>query len=246
MRALVVSDIHGNLQALEAVLNAAGHFDQLWNLGDAVGYGANPNEIIDILRSRAAVNVRGNHDRVCAGLTDSENFNPVAAQAALWTRQTLTPENLAWLRAVPQGPIRTTDLASCAHGSPLDEDHYILSMRDAWTPLQRMGTPLTFFGHTHVQGAFLQSEADWEELHPVFEETGTFELRLEDGLRLLVNPGSVGQPRDRDPRAAFAVYDSTTHEVVFHRVPYDIAAAQAAIRAAGLPERLASRLETGR
>src|SRR5579875_638363 len=196
MRALVVSDIHGNLQALEAVLNAAGHFDQLWNLGDAVGYGANPNEIIDILRSRAAVNVRGNHDRVCAGLTDSENFNPVAAQAALWTRHTLTPDNLAWLRAVPQGPIRTTDLASCAHGSPLDEDHYILSMRDAWTPLQRMSTALTFFGHTHVQGAFAQQGADWEEAHPHCNASGHFDLRLARNARYLINPGSVGQPRD--------------------------------------------------
>src|SRR5579875_213993 len=103
MRALVVSDIHGNLQALEAVLAAAGDWDQLWNLGDAVGYGANPNEVIEVLRARAAVNVRGNHDRVCAGLTSSHGFNPVAAQAAEWTHAALTPENLAWLKAVEKG-----------------------------------------------------------------------------------------------------------------------------------------------
>lgn len=246
MRALVVSDIHGNLQAFQAVLAAAGDFDQLWNLGDAVGYGANPNEVIDALRARASVNVRGNHDRVCAGLTSSENFNPVAAQAAHWTRNALSPDNLEWLRAVPQGPIQTDDRAACAHGSPLDEDHYILSMRDAWTPLQRMATALTFFGHTHVQGAFAQEGADWEESHPHCNSAGECPLELSTGARYLINPGSVGQPRDRDPRAAFAIYDSVANCVIFHRIPYDVAAAQAAIRAAGLPERLAARLETGR
>ena len=246
MRALVLSDIHGNLHALEAVLAAAGAVDQIWNLGDVVGYGANPNEVIAILRQRAEVNVRGNHDRVCAGLTSSQGFNPVAAQAAAWTHAALSAENLEWLREVPQGPIQATDVATCAHGSPLDEDHYILSMRDAWTPLQRMRTPMTFFGHTHVQGAFLQSEADWEEVRPVMDDEGRFRMQITDGLRLLVNPGSVGQPRDRDPRASFAVYESETGVVTFRRVDYDVEAAQAAIRAAGLPERLAQRLETGR
>ena len=246
MRALVVSDIHGNLQALQAVLQAAGDVDEIWNLGDAVGYGANPNEVIATIRERASVNVRGNHDRVCAGLTNAENFNPVAAQAALWTRATLSPDNLAWLRAVPQGPIRTSERAAIAHGSPLDEDHYILSMRDAWTPLQRMQTALTFFGHTHVQGAFAQQGADWEEAHPHTNSEAEFHLDLLPDARYLINPGSVGQPRDRDPRAAFATYDSDRNCVIFHRIPYDVAGAQAAIRAAGLPERLASRLETGR
>ena len=246
MRVLVVSDIHGNLQALQAVLDAAGTFDRMWNLGDAVGYGANPNEVIDLLRKRAEVNVRGNHDRVCAGLTSAHGFNPVAAQAAAWTQATLSPENLDWLRTVAKGPIQPTELAACVHGSPLDEDHYILSMRDAWTPLQRMRTPLTFFGHTHVQGAFLQKDADWEELHPVFDEAGSFDLNIDEGTRLLVNPGSVGQPRDRDQRAAFAMYDGDAGLVRFHRVTYDVGGAQEAIRGAGLPERLAQRLAAGR
>lgn len=248
MRALVVSDIHGNFHALRAVLEAAGSWDALWNLGDAVGYGANPNEVLDLLRARAAVNVRGNHDRVCAGLTSAQGFNPVAAEAATWTRAQLTPENLEWLRAVPKGPIQASEMASCAHGSPLDEDQYILSMRDAWIPLQRMATPLTFFGHTHVQGAFLQQGAEWEERQPRGEEGDEPMSRVQmvDGERVLVNPGSVGQPRDRDERAAFAVYDSETRTVQFRRVAYDIEAAQAAIRAAGLPERLASRLASGR
>lgn len=246
MRALVLSDIHGNLQALEAVLAAAGAVDAVWNLGDAVGYGGNPNEVIALLRARAGVNVRGNHDRVCAGLTSAHGFNPVAAEAALWTQAALSAENLTWLKEVPMGPVRVGGEVSCAHGSPLDEDHYILSMRDAWVPLQRMGTALTFFGHTHVQGAFLQHDADWEELHPSLDESGAFPLRIEEGTRLLVNPGSVGQPRDRDARAAFAVYCSENATVTFRRVTYDVAGAQDAIRGAGLPERLAQRLETGR
>ncbi len=245
MRALVVSDIHGNLQALQAVLASAGAYDELWNLGDAVGYGANPNEVIDLLRAGAVVNVRGNHDRVCAGLTSSHGFNPVAAQAAAWTQAQLAPDHLEWLRAVPKGPVQAAAHATCVHGSPLDEDHYILSMRDAWTPLQRMRTPLTFFGHTHMQGAFLQDGADWEEFQPSFIEDVSAGIELTAGLRLLVNPGSVGQPRDRNPRAAFALYDTDANTIVFRRVLYDISAAQAAIRTAGLPQRLADRLSTG-
>ncbi len=246
MRALVLSDIHGNLQALQAVLAAGETFDQIWNLGDAVGYGANPNQVIELLRERATVHVRGNHDRVCSGQTSAAGFNPVAAEAAEWTRRTLTAENLQWLREVPKGPVRASAGAMCAHGSPLHEDHYILSMRDAWTPLQRMETGLTFFGHTHVQGGFVQQGAEWEEVHPVCDVSGTCRLPIPPGSRMLVNPGSVGQPRDRDPRAAFALYDDEAALVTFRRIAYDIAAAQQAIRSAGLPERLAARLDTGR
>ncbi len=246
MRALVVSDIHGNLQALQAVLAAAEGYDQLWNLGDVVGYGGNPNEVLAIVREHAVVNVRGNHDRVAAGLTSSHGFNPVAAQAAAWTQATLTPDNLEWLQHVSKGPVQAGDGALAAHGSPLDEDHYILSMRDAWTPLQRMGAPITFFGHTHVQGAFFQHGAEWEEIRPACAEDGSCRVSLVDGARMLVNPGSVGQPRDHDPRAGFAVYDNDTASVVFRRVEYDVSGAQKAIRSAGLPERLAARLETGR
>ena len=249
MRALVVSDIHGNLQALQAVLAAGSGFDQLWNLGDVVGYGANPNEVIDLLRPLATVNVRGNHDRVCCGLTSSQGFNPVAAEAATWTHRALTEDNLEWLRELPMGPVRATARAMCAHGSPLHEDHYIISMRDAWTPLQRMASEITFFGHTHVQGGFSQHEEQWEEDRPVYrspEKAEEFVFEVAVGTRHLINPGSVGQPRDNDSRAAFAIYDDAAERVTFHRVLYDIDAAQAAIRAARLPERLASRLRGGR
>lgn len=256
MRALVVSDIHGNLHALEAVLKTArshphGGFDALWNLGDMVGYGARPNEVLDLLRSLGNIHVRGNHDRVCCGLSSSQGFNPIAAQAAAWTRQNLRPDNREWLRSVPMGPIGASTRAMCAHGSPLNEDQYIVSMRDAWTPLQQMPTEITFFGHTHVQGGFSQSAHDWAEIRPVYpgphaDITAYCTLAVPIGSRHLVNPGAVGQPRDSDPRAAFALYDTVAEQVTFFRTPYDIAAAQAAIREAQLPERLAARLSTGR
>ena len=249
MRALVVSDIHGNLQALEAVLAAAGEVDAVWNLGDTVGYGGNPNEVIALIRPLATVNVRGNHDRVCCGLTSSQGFNPVAAEAARWTNHALTPENLQWLREMPKGPVLASGRAMCAHGSPLHEDHYIVSMRDAWTPLQRMETEITFFGHTHVQGSFSQREHEWEEDRPQYDETDIGQqasIEVPVGTRHLINPGSVGQPRDCDWRAAFAIYDDAVERIVFYRVPYDVAGAQAAIRAAKLPERLAGRLAIGR
>ncbi len=249
MRVLVLSDIHGNLQALEAVLASAGAVDFLWNLGDVVGYGANPNEVVNLMRALAQVNVRGNHDRVCCGLTTSQGFNPVAAQAAAWTQRALTGENLQWLRDMPQGPVIGDARAMCAHGSPLHEDTYIVTMRDAWTPLQQMESEVTFFGHTHVQGGFSQRDHEWHENRPHYATTDQAEMRVFDvpaGTRHLINPGSVGQPRDRDWRAAYAIYDTEGAKVEFHRVPYDVRAAQAAIRAAGLPDRLAARLADGR
>ncbi len=249
MRALVVSDVHGNLQALQAVLSAAGSFDELWNLGDIVGYGANPNEVIETVRPLARINVRGNHDRVCCGLSTSAGFNPVAAEAAAWTQGQLTPANLDWLRAMPQGPIRASERVLCAHGSPLNEDHYIISMRDAWTPLQRMSAEITFFGHTHVQGGFSQQAPEWQEIRPLYasqNDAGQFTIDVPAGSRHLINPGSVGQPRDGDWRAGFAIYDNAQERVTFFRILYDVSAAQKAIRSAHLPERLASRLGTGR
>jgi len=249
MRALVLSDIHGNYHALEAVLASAGTVDEVWNLGDTVGYGAYPNEVIARIAPLATINVRGNHDRVCCGLTSSQGFNPVAAEAARWTQAALTPENLTWLREMPKGPIHASERAMCAHGSPLHEDHYIVSMRDAWTPLQQMQTEITFFGHTHVQGSFSQREHEWEEDRPEYDETDIGQeasIEVPVGTRHLVNPGSVGQPRDGDWRAAYAIYDEALERITFYRVPYDVAAAQQAILAAGLPARLATRLGNGR
>ncbi len=256
MRALILSDIHANLQALEAVLAAAQAlgYQQLWNLGDIVGYGGSPNQVIERIRPLQHLVVRGNHDRVCCGLTSANGFNPVARAAALWTREELSPANLEWLRELPQGPAHPTQQGiTCAHGSPLDEDQYILTMRDAWAPLQQMSTTVTFFGHTHIQGGFSQKDHDWHELRPAFEpflgkdsESSTWTFDLPPGTRQLINPGSVGQPRDRDWRAAFALYDSDAATITFHRVPYDLIASQGRILMAGLPERLAARLREGR
>jgi diadenosine tetraphosphatase ApaH/serine/threonine PP2A family protein phosphatase len=271
MRALILSDIHGNLEALEAVLTAAakdGGYDQLWNLGDMVGYGGSPNQVLDRIRPLSTLVVRGNHDRVCCGLTSPNNFNPVARAAALWTRAELTLENLDWLTKLPQGPVATeVQEVSCVHGSPLNEDQYILTMRDAWAPLQQGGAALTFFGHTHLQGGFSQREHDWHELRPRYPgpvEPKRFESRADiraldprhqpaawvlpllEGTRHLINPGSVGQPRDHDWRAAFAIYDTVAARITFRRVPYDVVTSQGRILMAGLPERLAARLREGR
>ena len=259
MRALVISDIHGNLQALEAVLRVArsrigGGFDELWNLGDVVGYGARPNEVIDMLRTletERSIHVRGNHDRVCCGLSSSQGFNPIAAAAAGWTRQNLRADNREWLRELPMGPIQATERALCAHGSPLHEDQYIASMRDAWTPLQRMPSELAFFGHTHLQGSFSRYEEDWAENYPEYDPDNSdgveqYTMEVPVGSRHLINPGAVGQPRDGDWRAAFAIYDEALAKVTFFRTPYDVAESQTAIRDAHLPERLAVRLSAGR
>lgn len=249
MRALIVSDIHANLEALTAVLNATA-FDVLWNLGDVVGYGASPNQVIDLVRPKSQLTVRGNHDRVCCGLSSALGFNPVARAAANWTHQELSPENLDWLKALPQGPLQPEQPGvTCAHGSPLNEDQYIITMRDAWAPLQQMHTAITFFGHTHIQGGFSQKDHDWHELRPPYQrsnEADSWAMPIPPGTRHLINPGSVGQPRDCDWRAAFAVYDSDAAEIIFHRVPYDITASQGRILMAGLPERLAARLTEGR
>ncbi len=149
------------------------------------------------------------------------------------------------------GPIQATARALCAHGSPLHEDQYIASMRDAWTPLQRMPSELAFFGHTHLQGGFSRCEEDWAEDFPEYDPDNSdgveqFTMEVPLGSRHLINPGAVGQPRDGDWRAAFAIYDETLEQVTFFRTPYDVAAAQAAIRDAHLPERLAVRLGAGR
>lgn len=252
MRALVLSDIHGNLEALEACLAAAQYgdvvYDAIWDLGDIVGYGASPNEVVEKIRAIGTAHVRGNHDKVCCGLESALGFNPSARQAALWTGEALTEENCKWLRELPQGPLAVEGSSVVlSHGSPLDEDLYILNIRDAWSALQQMEKHVTFFGHTHVQGGFAWKDGEWNAFRPqytIWNEHETWTLELGDGLKYLLNPGSVGQPRDGDWRSAFAVLED--NRVTFHRVPYDLARAQGRILMAGLPERLAERLREGR
>ena len=254
MRALILSDIHANLEALEAVLNAAPSYDVAWNLGDNVGYGACPNEVIDRISELGTIFVRGNHDRACSGLASLDDFNPVAARAARWTQRALTPEHTLWLRQLARGPIKPHgEAVSCMHGSAVDEDEYLVTVRDAWRPLKDAVTYLNFFGHTHVQGGFATNDEEWFRLVPAYDTADhaeEFELQLSSGARYLVNPGSVGQPRDGDWRAAFAIFDDAPEygagRLHFYRVPYDVRSAQQRILDAGLPDRLAARLSEGR
>jgi predicted phosphodiesterase len=256
MRILLLSDIHSNLEALTAVLEAAPRCDAVWNLGDVVGYGANPNEVIDRARGLGSVFVRGNHDKACSGVSGLEDFNPIAGRAARWTRCVLTPEHTNWLGHIPPGPIMPDGPeVSCVHGSPLDEDEYLLTVRDAWAPLTRSMTRINFFGHTHMQGGFATNGSEWFRLSPQYGSRHgavEFALPLEKEMRYLINPGSVGQPRDGDWRAAYAIYESreATGEggtkITFYRVPYDVKQAQERIVSAGLPDRLAARLREGR
>jgi diadenosine tetraphosphatase ApaH/serine/threonine PP2A family protein phosphatase len=251
VRILLLSDIHSNLEALDACLAAPPAWDLAVNLGDTVGYGANPNEVIARVRSLGSVFVRGNHDKAVSGLMDLEDFNPIAGIATVWTRGQLTPENMAWLRELPQGPIVLSDVPGLqfVHGSAHDEDEYLVSVRDALEPLLTDSIPLTFFGHTHLQGGFeLQGEVT-EAYRPAYRTVGQPESSdwpIRENRHYLVNPGSVGQPRDGDWRAAFATYDTDKRIVTFYRVPYNLRVAQEKINAANLPPRLATRLATGR
>lgn len=250
MRTLVLSDIHANQEALESVLHAAPVFDQVFNLGDIVGYGANPNEVTEKARSLGKVFVRGNHDRACSGIASLDGFNANAGMAAMWTHNQLTQENLEFLRQLPKGPLPGMEHVVLVHGSARDEDEYVLVLHDAQPLLAQSQAPLTFFGHTHIQCGFSEAENHrWQTLMPVYRSvTGAqhFMFHLREGTRYLINPGSVGQPRDNDPRAAFVLYDSQEGSITFYRVPYNISAAQKKIYSAGLPDRLAERLAEGR
>jgi len=251
VRFLILSDIHSNLDALEAVLAAAPKFDAVANLGDIVGYGACPNEVIDRSRELGNIFVRGNHDKACAGIADVRGFNYVAAAAVVWTHHALRPENLEWIKALPQGPLMLDPLkdVQVVHGSPRDEDEYLLASDHAADSAQMMDVPLTFFGHTHMQGGFLLTNAQEITFHPRYNEENENEhwgMALDRPGKYLINPGWVGQPRDGDWRAAFAVFDSDAHKIEFFRIVYDVAKAQKRIRDAQLPERLAERLVHGR
>lgn len=251
LRILLLSDIHANLEALEACMAAAPAFDFVANLGDIVGYGGSPNEVIDRSRDLGKIFVRGNHDKAATGLLDLDDFNPLAAIAATWTRDTLTPEHHDWLHALPQGPVSLEGFpqVQLVHGSPGDEDAYIVSIGDALVPLLALTTPLTFFGHTHLQGGFFANGSSADGFRPEYRTVGqaeTVSLQLKPNTRYMINPGSVGQPRDGDWRAAFALFDTEARVVHYHRTPYNLKAAQERILSANLPARLATRLAAGR
>jgi predicted phosphodiesterase len=247
MRILVLSDIHANATALDAALDAVkGRWDTSVCLGDVVGYGPDPNEVTTRLRELGTQTIRGNHDKAVTGLMPTGDFNPVAKAAVDWTRAQLTPDNLAWLTALPPGPLATDGIV-LIHGAFHDEDEYVFTPAQALDGLLDSSAPVTFFGHTHHQGGFSYLDSTLEVLQIRPRAFDTFAaLRIEPPRRYLLNPGSVGQPRDSDPRASLAVADLEHETVEFWRVPYDIAAVQERMRAAQLPEPLVQRLLLGR
>ena len=247
MRYLILTDIHANLEALDTCLDDARvrRFDTTLVLGDLVGYGADPNAVIERVQSlQPLAIVRGNHDKVACGLEQAEGFNAVAKSAAHWTFETMKPEYRDWLAALPEGPHDVDDLVEICHGSPFDEDAYIFDELDAVRALKVSGRPLCLFGHTHYPIMFQLSAESFDSFGP----SGAAEshVRLQDGIKYLINPGSVGQPRDGDPRAAYAIVDTDRRCVELFRLKYPVEEAQAKVLAAGLPEVLAQRLAVGR
>jgi diadenosine tetraphosphatase ApaH/serine/threonine PP2A family protein phosphatase len=247
MRILVLSDLHSNATALDAVLSAAkGHWDLSVCLGDVVGYGPDPNEVTARLLEMGTQTIRGNHDKAVTGLMITDDFNPVAKAAVEWTRAQLKPEHLAWLSALPHGPL-ATDGVVLVHGALQDEDEYVFTPAQALDGLLDSTAEVTFFGHTHHQGGFSYQDSQLEVLQIRPRPSESFAaLRIEEPRRYLLNPGSIGQPRDGDPRAAFAIADLEHQTVEFWRVPYDIGLVQERMRLAKLPEPLIQRLTVGR
>jgi predicted phosphodiesterase len=247
MRYLVLSDIHANLEALEASLaaSAAARCDRVLCLGDLVGYGADPNAVVDRVRALPdVVVIRGNHDKVAAGVESVEGFNHMARLAITWTADALRDDNRVYLAELPSGPIDIDPIVEICHGTPFDEDVYVFDDLDALRSIRTSHRQLCLYGHTHVPAAFQLYGDELQLIGPPRGER--FRLSLDDDGRYLVNCGSVGQPRDGDPRAAYAIVDTDARTLTVFRVGYDVPAAQAKILAAGLPEVLAQRLGMGR
>lgn len=244
MRYAVLSDIHSNLVALQAVLAVLADegVDHYLCLGDIVGYGARPNQCCDMIRELGATCVRGNHDEAAVNPEKAEWFTAPARACILWTRQQLREDNLRFLQQLPARRI-IDDAFTICHGSVPDPDHYTVTPVDALLSFREMTTPLTFFGHTHYAEWFVDSgDGQLPIEHP--PSTGG-SLQLRPDRRYLVNPGAVGQPRDGNELASFAVYDSEAAEIVIHRVAYDIAKAAKQMEDAGLPEAMYARLWLG-
>jgi diadenosine tetraphosphatase ApaH/serine/threonine PP2A family protein phosphatase len=238
----ILSDVHSNLEALRAVIaeiDAMG-VDALLCLGDIVGYGPSPNECCDLLRERGVIAIAGNHDEAAVKGVGEERFNPLAREAITWTREQLTPDNRAYLAGLPRE--RRLDGFAMVHGAPVHHFEYIMDVRDAQRAFELAQEPLTFVGHSHVAEVYYQDPGG-----------RTFQQRLLHGgridivreFRYIINVGSVGQPRDRNPQASFAAYDDAAHAVEIKRVTYDIDRVRERIAQASLPPTLSERLVSG-
>ncbi|MDQ6780673.1 MAG: metallophosphatase family protein [Candidatus Eremiobacteraeota bacterium] len=242
MRYGIVSDIHANFEALQAVLKAldAAGMERLLCLGDIVGYGPNPNECCDELRRRECLAIAGNHDEAAISPERPDTFNPLAREAIEWTKHELSAANRVYLEGLPRE--RELDNFSMVHGAPVFHFDYIQSVSDAQTAFPHASLPLTFIGHTHIAEVFFQDQGG-RAYHLKLGHGGTIDII--DECRYIINPGSVGQPRDHNPQASFALYDPARRIVEIHRVEYDVAGVQRRMHQAKLPPQLAERLSIG-
>ena len=243
MRYLILSDLHANIQALDAVLDDARGvgYDEVLVLGDLVGYGADPAAVIDrTLALKPVAMIRGNHDKVCSGLESPLLFNDAARASAEWTAATLGEAHLTVLRELPKGPRLVNSAIEICHGTPFDEDHYVFDDTDASRAADAASARICLFGHTHVPAIYATAQ---DPVVPAGESGD--ELRLPESSPVLINVGSVGQPRDGDARAAYGLLDDDLGIVRLRRVAYDVESAQASILKAGLPDWLAFRLDRG-
>jgi predicted phosphodiesterase len=248
VRYLILSDIHANYEALAAALgHARGRYDQIICLGDLVGYGADPNDVVEWVRNTPELRsiVRGNHDKACCGLDSIEDFNEAAQVSSIWTADALTSENLEFLRNLPGGPVDGGGF-HIVHGAPADEDEYIITVQDAVQVHPYIGAAVTFFGHTHLQGGFFFRRNLAKSIEQVPRRWTELSISLDEQSTFLINPGSVGQPRDTDWRAAFAIYEPDSRLVTFYRTEYDVSEARRRILEAGLPPVLGDRLRVGK
>src|SRR5262245_42493300 len=247
MRYLILSDIHSNVEALAACVQRAKQaaYDAVLCCGDIVGYGPSPVEAVDGIRALNALTIRGNHDRVAAGLDEATQFNPHARHAVYWTRNALPESYRDYLAKLPVGPLDITAEAQLVHGAVTHEDDYIFTEADANENFLLTNKPLTFFGHIQFPVVFANGRGNSVQAMS-YEFDEFIAVKCEAGRKLLVNPGSVGQPRDGDPRASFAIWDADRARIEFYRVEYDVQRTQEKMRAAELPTYLIDRLAHGR
>lgn len=244
MKYLVFSDIHSNLEAFKKMISIAkkNSIDKYLFLGDLVGYGPNPNEVITLFRELEVVHsISGNHDRVVSNLESSSLFNPVAALSAEWSKAQISDDNREFLKNLKKGPSIIDHFITTCHGSTFDEDYYVFSMFEAIEAFKFMTTSIGFFGHTHFPVIYLLRN---EKINNV-ALSGETRIKLDSNTKYFINPGSIGQPRDKNPSPSFIIFDSLKREITFIRFSYEIKKTQKKIIDNGLPEILANRLESG-